>query len=117
MWYFLYYVLVLALLAGVGVIAAVLAKSYFDPEGMRGGVFGGRSDKRLNVVEQSSVDGRRKLVLVRRDRVEHLIMTGGPVDVVIETNISNDVPVRLEAKSGMPTERAPRAFGKVAAAE
>jgi hypothetical protein len=26
-------------------------------------------------------------VLVRRDNVEHLIMTGGPVDVVIETGI------------------------------
>jgi formyltetrahydrofolate deformylase len=29
------------------------------------------------------VDGRRRLVLIRRDDVEHLIMTGGPVDVVI----------------------------------
>ncbi len=26
-------------------------------------------------------------MLVRRDNVEHLIMTGGPVDVVIETGI------------------------------
>jgi flagellar protein FliO/FliZ len=39
-------------------------------------------------VDQANVDGRRRLVLIRRDDVEHLIMTGGPVDVVIETGIS-----------------------------
>jgi hypothetical protein len=33
------------------------------------------------------VDGRRKLVLIRRDNVEHLVMIGGPSDVVIEPNI------------------------------
>jgi hypothetical protein len=43
--------------------------------------------KRVGLVESTSLDGRRRLVLVRRDNVEHLIMTGGPVDVVIETGI------------------------------
>ena len=38
------------------------------------------------------MDGRRKLVLVRRDDVEHLIMTGGPVDVLIETGIERSRP-------------------------
>jgi hypothetical protein len=47
----------------------------------------------LDVVEQSNLDGRRRLVLIRRDDVEHLIMTGGPVDMVIETGISSK-PVR-----------------------
>jgi hypothetical protein len=42
-------------------------------------------DRRLGVVETASVDGHRKLILIRRDAVEHLIMTGGPVDVLIET--------------------------------
>lgn len=46
-----------------------------------------RPEPRLSVMEQASVDNRRKLVLIRRDDVEHLIMTGGPVDVVIETGI------------------------------
>jgi flagellar protein FliO/FliZ len=46
-----------------------------------------RRDKRLGVVETASVDARRKLVLVRRDDVEHLIITGGPVDMVVETGI------------------------------
>ena len=44
-------------------------------------------DSRLGVVETASVDARRKLVLVRRDDVEHLIITGGPVDMVVETGI------------------------------
>ena len=44
-------------------------------------------EKRLAVVEAASVDGRRRLILLRRDDVEHLIMTGGPVDVLIESGI------------------------------
>jgi flagellar protein FliO/FliZ len=44
-------------------------------------------DKRLGVVETASVDARRKLLLVRRDEVEHLVMIGGPVDMLIETSI------------------------------
>ena len=49
--------------------------------------FGSSKDKRIGFIEAASIDGRRKLVLVRRDNVEHLIMTGGPVDVVVETGI------------------------------
>jgi len=43
--------------------------------------------RRLGVIEQISVDARRTLLLIRRDDVEHLVMTGGPVDVIIESNI------------------------------
>jgi flagellar protein FliO/FliZ len=42
---------------------------------------------RLAVVDYASVDGRRRLILVRRDNVEHLMMIGGPTDVVVEPNI------------------------------
>jgi hypothetical protein len=58
--------------------------------------FGGQSnahgfmrprDKRLGVVETATVDAKRKLLLVRRDEVEHLVMIGGPVDMLIETGI------------------------------
>jgi hypothetical protein len=44
-------------------------------------------DKRLGVIETASVDARRKLLLLRRDDVEHLVMIGGPVDMLIETGI------------------------------
>jgi len=49
---------------------------------------GGRGRQpRLAVVDSASVDGRRKLVIVRRDNVEHLLMIGGPSDVVVESSI------------------------------
>ncbi|MGB6658418.1 MAG: flagellar biosynthetic protein FliO, partial [Xanthobacteraceae bacterium] len=41
---------------------------------------------RLAVIDHASVDGRRRLILVRRDNVEHLLMIGGPTDVVVEPN-------------------------------
>lgn len=42
---------------------------------------------RLSVCDAAAVDHSRRLVLVRRDNVEHLILIGGPSDLVIETNI------------------------------
>ena len=42
---------------------------------------------RLAVIDAAAVDSRRKLVIIRRDNVEHLLMIGGPTDVVVETNI------------------------------
>ncbi len=51
-------------------------------------VRGGRNRQpRLQVLDAAAVDARRRLVLVRRDDVEHLIMIGGPTDIVIESRI------------------------------
>lgn len=47
---------------------------------------GGRA-RRLSVVEVAPVDGRRRLVLVRRDDTEHLILLGPASELVIETGI------------------------------
>ena len=33
---------------------------------------------RLAVIDAAAVDGRRRLILIRRDNVEHLLMIGGP---------------------------------------
>jgi flagellar protein FliO/FliZ len=49
---------------------------------------GGRTRQpRLGLVDAFSLDGQRQLVLVRRDNVEHLIMIGGPTDVLVESQI------------------------------
>ena len=49
---------------------------------------GGRNRQpRLQVLDATAVDARRRLVLVRRDNVEHLIMIGGPTDIVVESGI------------------------------
>jgi hypothetical protein len=51
-------------------------------------VAGGRNRKtRLAVMDAAAVDSQRRLVLVRRDDVEHLILIGGPTDVVVERDI------------------------------
>src|ERR1019366_4318022 len=47
---------------------------------------------RLAVIDAAAVDGRRRLVLVRRDNVEHLLMIGGPTDIVVEPNIVRAIP-------------------------
>ena len=56
---------------------------------------------RLAVIDAATVDGRRRLVLIRRDNIEHLLMIGGPTDLVVEPNIVRAVgarePVRAAA--------------------
>ncbi len=57
---------------------------------------GGRNRQpRLAVLDAAAVDTRRRLVLVRRDDVEHLILIGGPTDVVIESRIGLSGPVSI----------------------
>lgn len=41
---------------------------------------------RLSVVETIAVDQKRKLVLIQKDGTEHLVLVGGPTDLVIETS-------------------------------
>ena len=54
-------------------------------------VRGGRNRQpRLQVLDAAAVDARRRLVLVRRDNVEHLVMIGGPTDIVIESGIGDE---------------------------
>jgi hypothetical protein len=49
---------------------------------------GGRARQpRLGVVDVFELDRQRQLILLRRDNVEHLVMIGGPNDVVVEASI------------------------------
>src|SRR6188768_98740 len=50
---------------------------------------------RLGIVDIYDLDRQRQLILLRRDNVEHLLLIGGPNDVVIETNIVRVPGVRL----------------------
>lgn len=50
---------------------------------------------RLGIVDIYELDRQRQLILLRRDNVEHLLLVGGPNDVVIERNISRGVGARL----------------------
>jgi hypothetical protein len=48
----------------------------------------GRRGQRLGVSEYYELDKTRRLVLVRRDNVEHLILIGGPEDLMVESGIT-----------------------------
>src|SRR3954468_2183139 len=52
---------------------------------------------RLGIVDVYDLDRQRQLILLRRDNVEHLLLIGGPNDVVIETNIVRVAGARLPA--------------------
>lgn len=91
MWDMLYYLAIVLALAVAMIGGAYAARTYLGGTPSFQAVstlFGGPKPlRRLSVVEQFNLDQRRRLILIRRDNVEHLIMTGGPVDVVIETGI------------------------------
>lgn len=57
----------------------------------------GRESSRLAVSEYLELDKNRRLVLVRRDDVEHLVLIGGGQDVVVEAAIRPGVQRRAEA--------------------
>ena len=51
-------------------------------------------NRRLSVIDSVAIDPRRQLLIVRRDNVEHLIRTGGPQDVIVESGIPVETPPR-----------------------
>lgn len=57
-------------------------------------------NRRLGVVDSLSLDPKRQLLIIRRDNVEHLILTGGPQDIVIEAGITMD-----EQTASQPSRR------------
>jgi flagellar protein FliO/FliZ len=73
------------------VVLALLALAFWLVRRFAGGRLGGGAARgrqpRLAVIDQATVDSRRRLVLIRRDNVEHLLIIGGPSDVVVEQNI------------------------------
>jgi flagellar protein FliO/FliZ len=84
------FVLVLGLI-GAG---ALLWRKFFgtgplSPLGPRG------RQPRLAVIDAAAVDARRRLILIKRDNVEHLLMIGGPTDIVVESNIGRAGPIAV----------------------
>src|SRR3981189_2608967 len=79
--FFLAFVAVLAL---IGVAAWLVRR--FATNRLGANTNRGRMPRRA-VIDAAAVDGRRRLVLVRRDNIEHLLMIGGPTDIVVEANI------------------------------
>jgi flagellar biogenesis protein FliO len=79
-------------------------------------------EKRLVVVDKAMVDAKRQVVIIRRDNVEHVIMTGGPTDVIIESGVAvpepppafnrrqRTAPAQPDAKAETVVRTSPGAF-------
>ncbi len=81
------YLIWMVVLIGIVFAIGIGIKAYLSGALPFGSILATGRERRLDVIDHANVDGKRRLLLVRRDNVEHLIMTGGPVDVVIETGI------------------------------
>lgn len=120
MWEILSWLFFFVFIAALIVVGGLLLRGYLATGSVTGSItntfFGPRPVKRLEVTDHASVDGRRRLVLVRRDNVEHLIMIGGPVDVVVETGIgesrSSSSKPSGEVVEAPVFSRAPRSLGQ-----
>jgi flagellar protein FliO/FliZ len=100
--FFFAFVIVLALIGGTAFLVRRFGGERLGASSSRG------RQPRLAVIDAAAVDGRRRLILIRRDNVEHLLMIGGPSDVVVEANIVRAVAPGRDAASQRP-EALPRA--------
>ncbi len=95
--FFLAFLIVLGLIGAAAWAVRRFGSGRYGSTGQRG------RQPRLAVIDHASVDARRRLILIRRDNVEHLLLIGGPTDVVVEPNIVRAMPASREA----PAARAP----------
>ncbi|MGA7385323.1 MAG: hypothetical protein WBW81_11715, partial [Methylocella sp.] len=70
----------------VGALLSIIFRSIFRRR-LRLPRNGRARPPRLGTVDAFYLDRQRQLVIIRRDNVEHLLMIGGPNDLVIESEI------------------------------
>jgi len=102
--FFLAFLIVLGLIGVTAWAVRRLGSGRLGTNGVRG------RQPRIAVIDHASVDGRRRLILVRRDNVEHLLMVGGPSDVVVEANIVRATSAAAGARGPAMAETTPRAI-------
>ena len=86
---------------------------------LMGGSMRGRRGSRLGILEYHDIDKTRRLVLLRRDDIEHLVLIGGHSDLVIESGIETglmshapmEVPRQHEPSLPMRPAPRPAVFG------
>ncbi len=103
--FFFAFVIVLALIGGTAFLVRRFGGERLGASSARG------RQPRLAVIDAAAVDGRRRLILIRRDNVEHLLMIGGPSDVVVEANIVRAAASARNSagpRSTAPAEALPR---------
>jgi hypothetical protein len=96
------------------VVLGLLALAFWLLRRFGGGRLGSSATRgrqpRLAMIDQAAIDNRRRLILIRRDNVEHLLIIGGPTDVVIEQNIVRAAGATLApGRPATATDTLPRA--------
>ena len=72
------------------VLALIAAATWFARRYLGSGLIGGLGGRRrLSVVEYAILDGKSRLVLIRRDDVEHLLVVGPTGATVVEAGIAS----------------------------
>ena len=98
--YVIAFVIILVLVALFGLVLRRLAGGRL----MLPGQDRGRARQpRLGIVDIYDLDRQRQLILLRRDNVEHLLLIGGPNDLVVETNIVRVPGARLPSPAATET--------------
>ena len=94
-----YIVGLLFVLGLIALLAFVVRKMGFIPSAERPKL----SKKRLGISQMIALDSKRRLLLIRRDDQEHLVILGPDGDTVVETNIQA-TPITDTHKAGDDTQ-------------
>jgi flagellar protein FliO/FliZ len=85
------------LLALIFVVALILVVAWLARRfGLGGRFVASGASRRLAILEVLPLDGKRRLVLLKRDGVEHLVLLGQQSDLVIERGSAGDFSGMLE---------------------
>lgn len=82
--YFRFLVALIFVLALIGLIAWIARRFGFGHVTVRprGGA------RRLEIIETTAIDPKRRLVLLRRDGTEHLVLLGANTELLVESGIT-----------------------------
>ena len=84
--YFRAIISLLFVLGLIGLLSLIIRKL-----GLGHNVSNKNEGSRLNIKEVRHVDQKRKLLLIKRDDTEHLLLLSSTGDIVIESNIQSNV--------------------------
>ena len=87
----------------IAILAALVRRSGL---GDRLAVAKTTGERRLDLIEVRPIDSKRKLVLLRRDDREHLVLLGSSQDLLVESDIPVD-PNRTSTEDAAPETEAP----------
>ena len=86
--------IVIALMGGLTVVIKYLGLGGVLPKNMS------KDTKRLSLIESLPLDARRRLVIIQRDEVQHLVILGLNSETVVESDINalNNTPEKAKNK-------------------